>query len=129
MDMRDDIVILWPDNWWDGPVSGIATDGYRHYWFDAVFDEATDEFAQPRRLVAYELTDDEYARETERHKRWEEVGGTSYCFHLPVEQRRRPYRSQEALQEFYDEENAQPRPDYTSREPRGWFVPGPLRRS
>src|SRR6266498_3316743 len=79
----------------------------------------------PRRLIAYELTDDEYARETERHKRWEEVGGTSYCFHLPVEQRRRPYRSREALQEFYDEENAQPRPDYTSREPQAWFVPAP----
>jgi hypothetical protein len=29
---------------------------------------------------------------------------------------------------FYEEERVRPRPDYTSREPSGWFVHGSLRR-
>jgi hypothetical protein len=49
--------VLEPDR--DGPVRGLATGGNRHYWFDAVFDQATDEFVEPRRLVVYELTEEE----------------------------------------------------------------------
>jgi hypothetical protein len=128
MELLEDVVVLWTTEWWDGPVRGVATGGNRHYWFDAVFDQATDEFVDPRRLVVYELTEEEYAQEAERHKRWEEAGGTSYCFHLPVEQRAYPSMNNADALRFDEEERVRPRPDYTSREPSGWFVPGSLRR-
>jgi hypothetical protein len=51
MELIEDVVVLWTTEWWDGPVRGVATGGNRHYWFDAVFDQATDEFVEPRRLV------------------------------------------------------------------------------
>jgi hypothetical protein len=129
MELFEDVKVLWATEWWDGPVRGVAARGDRHYWFDAVFDQATDEFTEPRRLLVYELTGEEYAQEAERHKRWEEVGGTSYCFHLAAEQRHRPPIARDALQRFYEEERVRPGPDYTSRGSSGWFVPGSLNRS
>lgn len=94
-----------------------------------MFDQATDEFTGPRRLLVYELTGEEYAREAERHKRWEEVGGTSHCFHLAPEQRHRLPIARDALQRIYEEERVRPRPDYTSHESSSWFVPSSLNRS
>jgi hypothetical protein len=62
MELLEDVLVLWTTEWWDGPIRGVATGGNRQYWFDAVFDQATDEFVEPRRLVVYELTEEEYDR-------------------------------------------------------------------
>ena len=68
--------LLWCQDWWDGPVSGTATYQGRIGWFEAVFDEAADDYFFPRCYVLYALTEAQRKQELERHRlRGEKLGG------------------------------------------------------
>jgi hypothetical protein len=124
MQRVDGVTILWLTDYWDGPVRGVASRGDRHYWFAAVFDKAQDDFEYPRRLLLYELSDDDLREEWERHLRFEsEVGDTRGCFHLPSAERHGPDRPQESWAKFYERERTRPQRDYESRSVAGWFSP------
>ena len=43
------VTIVWVDDWWDGPVEGMATYQGRDCWFRAIFDTEADEWTSPRR--------------------------------------------------------------------------------
>lgn len=123
MDELKGVAILWASGWWDGPRTGIASRGDRHYWFEAVFNTAEDEYEYPRRLLLYEITDQELEVETERHKRFEEiVGNKLHCFHLPPEERYGPTQPVEEWARFYEDERNQPA-RYDDRPVAGWFFP------
>lgn len=69
--------ILWESTTHDRePLSGLAEYKGEHGWFQAVFDELQDDYEYPRRMVLYELTDDEVAYEWRAHKVWELKGST-----------------------------------------------------
>ncbi len=117
-------VILWPTEWWDGPGRGTAALNEQRFWFAAAFDEASDEYENPRRLILYELSDDEFRHETDRHRRFEEtVGSTRYCFHLPPEQRHGPTTPRESWATFYEAEGERDVRSYEDRPSAGWFSP------
>jgi hypothetical protein len=42
--------ILWDSHWHDGPVSGLAEYEGQHCWFQAVWDDALDQWSHPRKL-------------------------------------------------------------------------------
>ena len=116
------VSMLWADAWHDGPTTGVASRGNRKYWFDAVFDTTADDYEHPRRMLLYELMDEEFRRETERHKRFEElVGNTRACFHLPPEERHGPTQPKKSWARFYDWDRSEPRPTHSERPPAGWF--------
>jgi len=116
------VSMLWADGWHDGPTDGVASRGNRKYWFDAVFDTTADDYEHPRRMLLYELMDEEFRRETERHKRFEElVGNTRVCFHLPPEERHGPTQPEASWARFYDQDRSEPRPTNSERPPAGWF--------
>jgi hypothetical protein len=75
------VMVLWIDDWWDGPVEGMASFEGRDCWFRAIFDAEEDEWTSPRRCRLYELSDDERTRLWAMHRRWEEFAGGNSCFH------------------------------------------------
>jgi hypothetical protein len=117
--------MLWASDVHDGPITGVAARGARHYWFAARFDSAEDEFEFPRRLVLYEMTDDEFADESAIHSRFEEiVGNLNYCFHLsPQERINSSGEKGRRLADFYDDERNKGARDFETRRAVGWFYP------
>jgi hypothetical protein len=103
----------------------VAQRGDRHYYFSAVFDEAADEYTNnPRVLMLYEMTEDEFREEADAHRRFEDiVGNTRHCFHLSLDQRHGPPGSSKDWERFYEKEGVRPKPDYESRPSVGWFSP------
>jgi hypothetical protein len=100
MDHLTPIHILWESNIHDGqPISGLAEYKGEQGCFQAVFDELQDEWEYPRRLVLYELTEEELADEWHRHRAWEVMGSTKHCHHADVPAA--PERSEANLSEFY----------------------------
>jgi hypothetical protein len=118
------VSLLWADDWYDGPIAGIASRGQRYYWFQARFDEATGNFEEPRRLYVYELTADEFGEESKRHRQFEEiVGDTRICHHLPPAERHGPIGDERRWAKFYDEDKKRTPPQYEHRPAVGWFPP------
>jgi hypothetical protein len=115
------VAILWEADRFDGPTKGVALWEGRHYWFTAVFDKAADDYVNPRRLLLYELSSDDLRDETERHRRFEELVGTHYCWHLPAEQRR--LKDSRRWNEFYEWNAREPQRDRERDAPTGWFTP------
>jgi len=68
-------------------VTGLAEHRGRTYFYDAVWDEAADDWAHPRRLLLREITDAEIAEEWQVHRAFEEHVGTLHCAHDDVTER------------------------------------------
>ena len=75
------VTIVWVDDWWDGPVEGMASYQGRDCWFRAIFDTGADEWTSPRRCRLFELTPDERDRLWSGHRRREQHAGAGNCFH------------------------------------------------
>lgn len=58
-----DVRILWHVDYWDGPLSGIASYAGKMHWFHVVDPEA-----EPRQAILRSLTDAELAAEEKRHR-------------------------------------------------------------
>jgi hypothetical protein len=112
--------ILWDDAIHDGlPASGLAEYEGRQGWFQAAFDEMQDEYEYPRRLVLYELTDEEVAYEWRKHKAWEAKGSTKNCHHADIPMPHQATKS--SLAEFYAQFPPQPSGDFSDHRTIGWF--------
>ena len=120
MDDLSGVRILWDDAVHDGqPLTGVAEYGGRLGWFQAVFDEMQDEYEYPRRLVLYELSDDELAYEWREHQAWEIKGSTKQCHHADIPTP--PPATQRSLAEFYSEFPPHPQGQYEDHPVIGWF--------
>jgi hypothetical protein len=123
MQQLDEVEILWPTNWDDGPTRGVAQLGDRHFFFSAVFDQVKDEYTNnPRVLTLYAMTEQEFQQEAAAHRRFEDlVGNTRHCYHLPKDQRHGRVGSPEQVAGFYEVEQARMKLDYENRPQAGWF--------
>lgn len=120
MEHLSGVHILWESNIHDRkPVSGLAEHKGQHGWFEAVFDELQDDYEYPRRMVLYELTDDEVAHEWRRHKVWELKGSTKGCRHADIPSP--PSRTESSLAEYYAEFPPHPLDVYMNHPVIGWF--------
>jgi hypothetical protein len=45
----DGVRLLWHNDYWDGPVSGLAEYHGKEYWFQAIWDVEADDWEHPRR--------------------------------------------------------------------------------
>jgi hypothetical protein len=112
--------MLWESTTHDRePVSGLAEYMGTHGWFQAVFDELQDDYEYPRRMVLYELNDDEVAYEWRAHKVWEMKGSTKQCRHADIPSP--PAGTGSSLAEFYAEFPPHPLDVYTDHPVIGWF--------
>ena len=100
-------------DWYDGPLSGVATYGGADYWFEAEgrADEAFALRMEDRRFVLYPITPEELAEE----EYWQRLYDEHVAGNKPESGKWRFY-------EPYEEREA---PNYASREAVGWFVASP----
>ncbi len=108
------------DDYWDGPLAGVAEYKGRLYYFDTAWDPAADDWSTPRRFRLWWLTDEEITAEQARHEEFERLVSTLMCFHLPVGERT-VHASSDQWASFYEAVEAIDRTTYWAREPVGEF--------
>jgi hypothetical protein len=85
--------LLFHEDWYDGPLTGLAEYQGRTYFYEAVWDDAADDWTHPRRLVLREVPDSEIEEEWRDHRAFERHVGTMHCGHLDAAERvQRPQR-------------------------------------
>jgi len=113
------VYILWFDDWYDGPRSGLARYQDREFWFAAVELAADDDWRGPRRHILHVIDEDEAAAEWREHRSFvAEVGGA--CLHEP-RCPERPLATVEEMRRWYERHPPESGPDYLSRPAVGWF--------
>lgn len=124
-----DIWIRWFLAFYDGPVTGIAEHEGRKVWFDCRNGRGDwDMYCRTYRVFA--LTDEQIAREVERHAEFDRCVGThTNCVYEGVRRRR---VDREPLQPNWRDWYAQPheaiaRTEYNAN-PIGWFSRSPHNR-
>lgn len=100
MEQLKGVQVLWLDGYDTGPIAGVALYNGTEHYFKAVFDEARDEWTDPRRFLLYAMDGPEIAEAWEKHRFFEEKASTRDCFH---EGRSDPVlRPEDQRQEFYN---------------------------
>lgn len=92
-----DVQMLWHNDWYDGPLEGVAVFEGSEYYFRVATEDWVDQ--QPREFVLVELSAAEMEVEHLEHADFERLVGTRYCAHLPPEER--VQREPEQWPEFY----------------------------
>jgi hypothetical protein len=108
----DGVEILWWEDWYDGPLSGVAVHAGQQLWFQAEGDgdDSIGPDIASRRLVLYPLTAEELAAERR--------------FNLLCEKHRgEAPRPGTEWREVWTTHTAK-RPEYAARAALGWFVAG-----
>ena len=82
-----DAVPMWLNEYWDGPLDGVATVHGRYYRFE-IAEMTVDGGRSGRRYLLFEMTPEEVQEERRTHALWEKEIGTHWCYHLPPEERR-----------------------------------------
>ena len=123
-----EIQMLWHRGYYDGPLDGLAVMGDRRVWFEVL--EAERNY---RTYVVFPLTDEELAELERTHALFEEHVGTHTSYHYDANGRRMRapgvVHPQESHHLFYDRVPSDaPKPDFTDREPIGWFSNTPHNR-
>lgn len=75
--------MLWYDDWYDGPLDGLATYGGREYWFAAVDDHDRHGW-HPRRYLLQPLTAEQITHEWAEHRECAARTGIAGCMHEPA---------------------------------------------
>jgi hypothetical protein len=115
------VTILWADDYWDGPLAGVALYEDRLHYFDTAWDPEADDWTSPRRFRLWRLTDEQIATEQARHEAFERIVSTRLCYHLPAEQRT-VHASDDQWAAYYDAVEPTDRTEYLAIEPMGEFV-------
>ena len=114
--------LLWPLNYWDGPISGILEYQGRHYYFDRCDEsDIEDETATwSRRYLVYELSKEEFNEEMQWHNLFREHVGThtDYDEHGRTNHAVRP---QSEHHKYYEKAKERTPRDYTQNKIIGWF--------
>jgi hypothetical protein len=85
----DGVEPQWHEDWWDGPLSGVARWHERDFWFRPAIVAELDEL--PRLYELVDLPPSAMAKVRATHLDFERLVGTHYCEHLdPAERRLAP---------------------------------------
>jgi hypothetical protein len=107
------VEILWPNEFYDGPLDGLASYAGRQLWFVAVGSQ------EGRRFSVHELTAAELEEEWRLHRLYEELVGSETCWHLGY---RKPVKPANPDPErFFQIREKYVRPNYSSRPVVGYF--------
>jgi hypothetical protein len=73
----ENVEIVWWDDWYDGPLTGLARHGRDEHWFEVERLDGDAQFdlnSATRRLFLYPLSSEELAAEKVFHAPWKERG-------------------------------------------------------
>ncbi len=107
-----------PNDFWDGPLSGVLAYQGRLRWFECCnFELAVD--AEPRRYLIHDLTDAEVADEEKWHALFVEHVGDHWT--LSEDGRRGSLKPEAESAKFYAPYSKRTPPDYATNPILGWF--------
>lgn len=96
---QPDLTLLWHENYWDGPLSGVALYNGEHVWFDI---EDEDDIGD-RVFALYKMSKDICNKIFQRHKEFQEAVGF-HCDHDPSVYKPFFKKDDKKFREFYDKE-------------------------
>jgi hypothetical protein len=112
------VQMLWFDDWYDGPLDGLADYGGREYWFAAVADPDARE-RHARRYVLHPLSSEQIVREWAEHRECAARTGIAGCMHqsaCPA-----PPDGEADLEGWWRDHPNAPEWRYLEVRPIGWF--------
>jgi hypothetical protein len=115
----DEVQLLWPSDYWDGPLSGLLVFRGERCWFQNVAEneDFTDPAAWYRRFVVLRLTSEQLEDELYWHDLFRKHVGT----HTDYGAERGEVLPREQHRHFYDAYRLRKPPDYSDCEVLGWF--------
>ncbi len=113
------LTLVWLDNWWDAPLSGVALYRGLAHSFEAVWDSEKDDWVVPHVFQLHALDAEQRRQAWKRHRFFEQVVGTVYCYHAGIE--RGVQRPEEMHHKFYDRYPSPASKHRGNRQPLGWF--------
>jgi hypothetical protein len=112
------VQILWHIDYWDGPLSGIASYMGKNYWFEVI-----DPDAEPRAAILRSLTDAELAAEQQRHTLFVQNVGNHTDYDSAGKRSVGALRPSSTWDRYYKSAMATAeRPRYDENPVVGWFV-------
>ena len=114
---RDQVRLLWSDDWYDGPISGMAEVQGARYFFEMIDPDALGEEEEHRKYWLIELNADQLNEEEQWHELFCRKVGTHFDFTA------RPALPEEQvdLAAFYGPYRERKTPDYGNNTFIGWF--------
>jgi hypothetical protein len=113
--------LLWHDDYWDGPRSGMLLYHGEECWFEVVAESEDDAAVWYRRFAVLRLSPEQHAEESRWHELFRRCVGhhTDYdqSGQLPVG----ALQPRERWAEFYDAYRQRVPPDFSGCEVIGWF--------
>jgi len=110
--------LLWFNEWYDGPVDGLAEYDGREHWF-ADIDDYQHTWPE-RRYVLHPISSEEAAHEWALHREYRLRTGGPGCEHQPFCPG--PADDQEDWEGWWNDHPDPVTPDYVAVAPIGWFV-------
>lgn len=118
---RADVRLLWHDDFWDGPLSGMLMHRGQECWFQMIAENEDEAPGWYRRFAVLQLSPEQHAEEHRWHMHFQRcVGG--HCDYQ--EDGSRPVgtaRHREQWAEFYDAYQQRAPRDFSACEVIGWF--------
>jgi hypothetical protein len=100
---RQAVRLLWHDDYWDGPLSGMLLYQGKEYWFQMIAEnDDPDLVAFYRRFAVLELTEAQLQEEHKWHTLFQEKVGTHTDYDVAGQRELGALKPQELWHEFYD---------------------------
>lgn len=96
-DDQPDLVLVWHENYWDGPLSGIALFNNEYVWFDCIEEDDIGD----RKFAIYKMSDKFREEKFKRHQHFQQAVGY-HCDHDPNVYKPFGHKDEKKFREYYD---------------------------
>jgi hypothetical protein len=114
---RDEVRILWINDFYDGAIQRMAEVGGQRYLFDIIDRESLGREDESRAYWLIALSEDQMRDE----ERWHDLFCRRVGTHFDYTGRSPPSPEELCMSEFYDAYRSRPEPDYRNNDVIGWF--------
>ena len=115
---KDSVRLVYHNNYWDGPISGVVKfDGKRYY-----FDQCDEEENGKRRYVMYELSDEQWKEEDYWHDLFRTHVGTHTEYDENGKRGIGATKEREEWEKYYSKEASRVPLNLEQNEIVGWFT-------
>lgn len=96
-DDQPDLTLVWHEDYWDGPLSGVALFNNEHVWFKCIEEDDTGD----RKLAIYRMPEEFRKEKFKRHEHFQQAVGY-HCDHDPNVYELFACKDQKKFKEYYD---------------------------
>lgn len=114
---RSSVTLLWFDDFYDGPLAGMAEINGTRYLFDIIDRNVLGDEVEDRRYWLIAITDGQLKEELQWHDLFGDIVGT----HFDFTDRASLQRASVDMDAFYDSYRKRVPPDYSNNDVVGWF--------